>query len=95
MLTILSLETQCYLAYVKLIASTGYKIMPYSLCIKNYTKYIIKDSKYKKAENLVAPSNSSAVVELIKAGIVDLIDWSTILDLFLVFNRSSLEVIRY
>ncbi|KAG7406328.1 hypothetical protein Forpe1208_v014492 [Fusarium oxysporum f. sp. rapae] len=36
-------ETQRRLARAKLIASTGYEIMPCSLCIENHTKCVMKD----------------------------------------------------
>ncbi|KAH7169561.1 hypothetical protein DER46DRAFT_659189 [Fusarium sp. MPI-SDFR-AT-0072] len=164
-------ETQRRLACAKLIASTGYEIMPCSLCVENYTKCMMKDgwkncsectcwgrtcdgkgvtlteeknrieadeeateeeliqlqrqlnerlsklmrlrrqkrliqskglkalerdtesmSEREKAENLVAPPESTAVVESIEAGAVDLIDWSAILDPSLVFDGSSSEV---
>jgi hypothetical protein len=52
-------------------------------------------SKREKAENLIAPPESAVVVESIKAGAVDLINWSAILDLSLVFDRSSLGVVGH
>jgi hypothetical protein len=42
-LTMSSPETQRRLARAKLIASTGYEIMPCSLCVENHTKCMMKD----------------------------------------------------
>jgi hypothetical protein len=52
-------------------------------------------SEREKAENLVVPSDSSAVVESIEAGAVDLIDWSAILDPSLVFDGTSSGVVGH